>query len=255
MKLEISLSPEVIFHVGSFPVTNSFLLMVGVSLFLIVLFFVVGRSLKSVPKALQNFIEVLFEGAFGFMDSILENKEQTRKAFPFIFTLFVFILTANLANFIPGQAALTINEGGKMVPFFRGVMADYGMVFVLTIISVITIQIVGVIICGPFGYLGKFINFKNPLLFFVGILEIVGEVAKILSLSFRLFGNIFAGEVLLSVFLFIFPFILPLPFMLLELVTALIQAFVFSVLTLVFIKMAGETSHEQQEDKAEMGGL
>jgi F-type H+-transporting ATPase subunit a len=254
MKLEISLSPEVIFHVGSFAVTNSFLLMIGVSLFLIILFFVVGRSLKSVPKTLQNFMEILFEGAFNFMDSILENKEQTRKAFPFIFTLFVFILTANLANFIPA-AALTINSGGKMVPFLRGVMADYGMVFVLTIISVITVQIVGVIICGPFGYLGKFINFKNPLLFFVGILEIVGEVAKILSLSFRLFGNIFAGEVLLSVFLFIFPFILPLPFMLLELVTALIQAFVFSVLTLVFIKMAGETSHEQQEDKAEMGGL
>jgi F-type H+-transporting ATPase subunit a len=254
MKLEISLSPEAIFHIGSFAVTNSFLLMVGVSLFLIILFCVVGSNLKSVPKKLQNFIEILFEGAFNFMDTILEDKEATKKAFPFIFTLFIFILTANLANFIPA-AALTVNYGGKMVPFFRGVMADYGMVFVLTIISVITVQIVGVIICGPFGYLGKFINFKNPLLFFVGILEIVGEVAKILSLSFRLFGNIFAGEVLLSVFLFIFPFILPLPFMVLELVTALIQAFVFSVLTLVFIKMAGETSHEQQEDKAEMAGL
>jgi F-type H+-transporting ATPase subunit a len=242
MKLEISLSPEVIFHIGSFPVTNSFLLMIGVSLFLVIIAITVGRSLKAVPKTLQNLIEIIFEGAWNFIDSILNDKEKTRKAFPFIFTLFIFFLVANLANFIPGQAALTIKEGDKLIPILRGVMADYGMVFVLTLISVITVQIVGVIICGPFGYLGKFFNFKNPLLFFVGLLEVVGEVAKILSLSFRLFGNIFAGEVLLSVFLFIFPFILPLPFMLLELVTALIQAFVFSVLTLVFIKMAGETA-------------
>lgn len=216
--------------------------MIGVSLFLALVAIAVGRSLRAVPKTLQNLIEIIFEGAWNFIDSILNDKEKTRKAFPFIFTLFIFILVANLANFIPGQAALTIKEGDKLVPVLRGVMADYGMVFVLTLISVITVQIVGVIICGPFGYLGKFFNFKNPLLFFVGLLEVVGEVAKILSLSFRLFGNIFAGEVLLSVFLFIFPFILPLPFMLLELVTALIQAFVFSVLTLVFIKMAGETA-------------
>lgn len=242
MKLEISLAPETIFHIGSFPVTNSFLLMIGVSLFLVIVAIVVGRSLRSVPKTLQNFIEIIFEGAWNFIDSILNDKEKTKKAFPFIFTLFIFILVANLANFIPGQGALTIKEGHALVPVLRGVMADYGMVFVLTLISVITVQVVGVIMCGPFGYLGKFLNFKNPLLFFVGILEIVGEVAKILSLSFRLFGNIFAGEVLLSVFLFIFPFILPLPFMFLELVTALIQAFVFSVLTLVFIKMAGETA-------------
>jgi F-type H+-transporting ATPase subunit a len=104
------------------------------------------------------------------------------------------------------------------------------------------VQVVGVMTCGPFGYLGKFLNFKNPISFFVGILELIGEFAKILSLSFRLFGNIFAGEVLMSVFLFLFPFLLPLPFMFLELITAVIQAFVFAILTLVFIKMAGETA-------------
>jgi F-type H+-transporting ATPase subunit a len=230
-------------------------MMIGISLFLAIVAVIGGRRLKAIPRVFQNLVEMIFEGSWNFANSILEDPKKTNKAFPFIFTLFIFILVANLANFVPGQAALTISEGDKMIPLLRGVMADYGMVFVLTITSVIIIQIVGVIICGPFGYLGKFINFKNPMLFFVGLLEIVGEVAKILSLSFRLFGNIFAGEVLLSVFLFIFPFFLPLPFMVLELLTAFIQAFVFSVLTLVFIKMAGETSHDQQTDKPDLANL
>ncbi|MDD5527485.1 MAG: F0F1 ATP synthase subunit A [Patescibacteria group bacterium] len=240
MKLDISLSPEAVFHLGSLPITNSFLLMIFVTLFLIVGAIWLSRNVKLAPKGFQNAVELIFEGALDFVDTIMNDKDKTRKVFPFVFSLFIYILVANLVNFIPGQAALTINEGGKFVPVLRGVMADYGMVLVLTIISFVTVQVVGIMSFGPFGHLGKFINFSNPMNFFVGILELVGEFAKILSLSFRLFGNIFAGEVLLSVFLFLFPFILPLPFMVLELGTALIQAFVFSVLTLVFIKMAGE---------------
>jgi F-type H+-transporting ATPase subunit a len=242
MKLEISIAPEAIFHIGSFPVTNSFLLMAGVTLFLIVCTIVLNRKMSLVPKGFQNLVEMLFEGALDFIDTIMNDKAKSRKVFPFVFSLFIFILVANLVNFIPGQSALTIHEGEKLVPVLRGVMADYGMVFVLTMISFITVQVVGVMMCGPFGYLGKFINFKSPIKLFVGVLELVGEFAKILSLSFRLFGNIFAGEVLLSVFLFLFPFLLPLPFLGLELITAVIQAFVFAVLTLVFIKMAGETA-------------
>ncbi|KKP80374.1 MAG: ATP synthase subunit a [Candidatus Moranbacteria bacterium GW2011_GWF2_35_39] len=119
-------------------------------------------------------------------------------------------------------------------------MSDYGMVFVLTAISIITIQIVAIIAHGPFGYLGKFINLKSPLAFVLGLMDLIGELSKILSLSFRLFGNIFAGEVLGLVMLFLAPFIVPLPFALLGLITAIIQGFVFSLLTLIFISMAGE---------------
>jgi F-type H+-transporting ATPase subunit a len=240
MKLEISLAPETIFHIGDFPVTNSFLLTLVVTFFLAIFGVVVGRNLKTVPRGIQNAVEMVFEGFYNFTESIIGDREKAKKAFPLVFSFFLFILVANLVNFIPGQPALTIQEGEKAVPVLRGVLADYGMVFVLTIISFLTVQIVGVAMCGPFGYLGKFINFKNPVEFFVGILELIGEFSKILSLSFRLFGNIFAGEVLLSVFLFLSPFFLPLPFMFLELLTAVIQAFVFSVLTLVFIKKAGE---------------
>jgi len=240
MKLEISLAPETVFHLGSFPVTNSFLLMIIVTVFLIVFAIVITRSLKPVPKGWQNIVELLIEGGRDFIRETIGDEKKTMKVFPLVFTLFIFILTANLINFIPVQQSLFINNGEKMVPLFRGVMADYGMVFVLTIITVLTVQISGIIMCGPFGYLKKFFNFKNPLTFFVGLLEFVGELSKILSLSFRLFGNIFAGEVLMSVMLFLLPFLVPLPFMALELITAIIQAFVFSMLTLVFIKMAGE---------------
>ena len=240
MKLEISLSPEALFHIGSFPVTNSFLLMVIVSVVLMLFFIIVAKNLKTIPRGWQNLTELLLDGGRSFIEDTIEDKVKAKKVFPLVFSLFIFILVCNLANFIPGQSALLFNNGEKMVPFFRGVMADYGMVFVLTIITVLTVQISGFIMCGPFGYLGKFLNFKNPLTFFVGILELIGELSKILSLSFRLFGNIFAGEVLLSVMLSLMPFFVPLPFMVLELLTALIQAFVFSMLTLVFIKMAGE---------------
>ena len=126
-------------------------------------------------------------------------------------------------------------------------MADYGMVFVLTAISVITVQIVAIFTHGPFGYLKKFINFSSPLAFALGLMDLIGELAKILSLSFRLFGNIFAGEVLGMVMLFLAPFILPLPFAMLGLITAVIQGFVFSLLTLIFISMAGEIEVEREK--------
>jgi F-type H+-transporting ATPase subunit a len=243
MKLEISLAPEALFHIGSFPVTNSFLMMLAVTLFLSIFVIVLSKRLKMSPAGAQNIFEMLIEGGKDFIKSIIDDDKKAKKVFPLVFTLFVFILIANLANFIPGMA-LTLKEGEKFVPIFRGAMADYSLVLVLTLITVITVQITGVIMCGPFGYLSKFINLKNPLKCFVGLLELIGEFAKILSLSFRLFGNIFAGEVLLSVMLFLAPFFIPLPFMALELITAIVQAFVFSVLTLVFIKMAGEMEGE-----------
>jgi F-type H+-transporting ATPase subunit a len=240
MKLEISLAPEALFHIGSFPVTNSFLMMLAVTLFLSIFVITLSKRLKMSPTGSQNVFEMMIEGGQSFIKSIIDDDKKVKKVFPLVFSLFVFILIANLANFIPGQMALTLKEGDRFVPVFRGVMADYSMVLVLTLITIITVQITGFIMCGPFGYLGKFFNFKNPLKLFVGLLEFIGELAKILSLSFRLFGNIFAGEVLMSVMLFLAPFIIPLPFMALELMTAVVQAFVFSVLTLVFTKMAGE---------------
>lgn len=264
--MNISLSPEILFYINSFPVTNTFFWSVVLSLFMITITLLVRFSLKKVPGRIQNLIEILLEGGFNFVQSVTGSKEKAKKIFPLVFTMFIFTLLANLLPYIPGQSAFSLIKGDESIPIFRAIMSDYGIVFVMTLITVITTQIVAIIVHGPFGYLGKFINlsgiklflkelskgkfkigilFQGLLDFFLGVMDVVGELAKIVSLSFRLFGNIFAGEVLGAVMLFLFPFFTPLPFIFLGLLTALVQAFVFSVLTLIFITMASEIEEDE----------
>jgi len=233
--MNISLSPEI-------------LLSIILSLFLILLTLYINKKLKQIPGKLQNIAEIIIEGGMSFINSITNDNKKTKRLFPLIITMFIFIATANLITIIPGQAAITLHKSEGAIPLFRAIMSDYAMVFILTIISIIVVQIVAIITNGPFGYLGKFFNFKNifknpkslPLDLFLGFMDLIGEISKILSLSFRLFGNIFAGEVLTVVMLFLFPFFAPLPFLFLGILTAIVQAFVFSMLTLVFISMASE---------------
>lgn len=259
--MNISLSPEVIFNIGSFGVTNSFFWSVLLALTIMIVTLLIVKGLKTIPGRMQGLFEVVIEGAYEFVRSVIGDDKKARKVFPLVFTMFIFTLAANLATFIPGQAAIEIHRGEGAVPLFRAVMADYSLVFVMTMISIITTQVVAIAVAGPFGYIGKFINlsgFKKAITekvsfkervgifaqagldFFLGLMDIVGELAKVISLSFRLFGNIFAGEVLGAVMLFLAPFFVPLPFLFLGLLTALVQAFVFAVLTLIFITMASE---------------
>ncbi|MFA4834315.1 MAG: FoF1 ATP synthase subunit a [Patescibacteria group bacterium] len=240
MELSVKLAPDILFFIGGFPVTNTFFWSLFISLFLIIFTLFVRARLKLIPGGLQNIVELLLEGGYSFVRSIAGTEKKTKRLFPLVFTMFVFILVANLATYIPGQSAVTLHKEEGVVSVFRAVIADYGMVFAMTLVTFLITQIVLIAVHGPFGYLGKFINLKGPMQFFLGLMDLVGELAKVISLSFRLFGNIFAGEILGAVMLFLFPFFLPLPFMFLGLVTAVVQAFVFSVLTLVFITLASE---------------
>lgn len=250
MELNISIAPEIIFYIKSFPMTNSLLWSIFISTFLILTTLIIRFSLKMVPGKLQNCAEVLIEESFNFVKLVTGCEKKAKKVFPLFCTLFIFILAANLFTFIPGQAAITVKNGAGVVSVFRAAMADYGMVLVLTIISVIIIQVTAIVTHGPLGYLGKFLNFHSPLKFFLGLMDIVGEIAKVLSLSFRLFGNMFAGEVLGMVMLFLIPFIVPLPFMFLGVLTAIVQAFVFATLTLVFITLASEIEPDELVEQA-----
>lgn len=249
MSLNISLSPEILFHLGSWPITNTFFWFLLVVVFLAVGAIFFRRHLKMRPGKFQSLIEMLIDGAFSFMVSITGDEKKAKKAFPLIFTMFFFVFFCNLLTFIPGQAAVTLKTAEGVVPLFRAIIADYGLVFLMTIIGVIIMQIVTIAAVGPFGYIKKFINFSNPLNFFLGLMDLIGEIAKVISLSFRLFGNMFAGEVLGAVMLFLAPFIVPLPFSFLGLLTAVVQPFVFSVLTLVFISMASESGEETEKEK------
>jgi F-type H+-transporting ATPase subunit a len=259
--MHISLSPEILFYIGAFPVTNSFLLMFALSAGLI-LFSVIGaKHLKLVPSKIQSISELVFEGSWNFALGIVGSEKKTRKVFPYVFTIFIFVLLANLLTLIPGQSAVSWQASGGAIPFFRAIMADYGLVFIMTITSVIMMQIITIAAMGPLGYVGKFINIKNLAGFFAGIvkgklkfsilaqgfldvflgfMDLIGELAKVFSLSFRLFGNVFAGEVLGAVMLFLLPFFGPVPFLFLSLLSSCVQAFVFAVLTLVFVNMASE---------------
>ncbi|PKM91029.1 hypothetical protein CVU82_04365 [Candidatus Falkowbacteria bacterium HGW-Falkowbacteria-1] len=248
MNLDISLSSDILFNIGNFPVSNTFFWTVITSIFLMSVFVLSARKMKSVPGGFQNFLEMLLEGAYSFVESVVGPGKAAKRIFPLVATMFIFILFSNLIVYIPGQSAVSLYRDGGSVAVFRAIMSDYSLVLVMTLIAVITTQIVAIAVVGPFKYLGKFINLKGPLDFFLGIMDLVGEIAKIVSLSFRLFGNIFAGEVLGMVMLFLAPFFVPLPFMFLGLLTAVVQAFVFAVLTLVFVSMSLELK-EAEESK------
>ncbi len=250
--MEISLAPETIFSIGSFPITNTVLVTFFLSIFIIVVSLILRSRLKLVPRGFQNIFEYILEAFLGLIYSVTQDRKQTKKFFPLVMTIFIFVILSNWVELLPGLGTVGINEQihGEtiLVPFLRSTSADLNATLAIALISVFSIQFMGIAAIGFFKYAGKFfVNpFKKPFYVigtFVGLLEIIGEVAKVISFSFRLFGNIFAGEVLLIVMLNLVPYIVPLPFLFLELFVGFIQALVFSTLTLVFLKTAATDSH------------
>jgi F-type H+-transporting ATPase subunit a len=241
--MEISLAAEKIGQIDSLPVTNSMVLSWIASMVLIAVSLLATRKMTLVPAGLQNVFETVVEFLYDTVNNVFGDERITKKYFPFIATFFIFILANNWLGTLPGVGSIGFNEakasGTIFVPLLRPGNADLNHTLALAAISVIVTQFIGVTAIGFFKYAGKFLNFKGgPIGLFVGLLELVGEFTRVLSFSFRLFGNIFAGEVLLTVMMSILPFIAPIPFTLLELFVGLIQALVFTMLTLVFIKIA-----------------
>lgn len=219
---------------------------------LVLIAFAVRSKLSAVPKGAQNLLEWVFEQALTLMDSVTGSRALSYKFFPVVMTIFLFVLFSNLIEVVPGLGTIGIWEvhHGKevLIPFIRSSSADLNVTLAIAIVSVLATQILGIAVLGGIKYAGKFfvLPWKAPYVVgtFVGLLELVAEMAKVVSFSFRLFGNIFAGEVLLTVALFLVPYIVPLPFLFLEIFVGLVQAVVFSMLTLVFMKMA-VTGHEE----------
>lgn len=250
--MDISLAAEPIFHLGPLTVTNSLINALVASL---LLFGFVGllrlRGLNSIPRGLQNLAEVIVEGLLTLIRSVTGDRKRAEKFFPIIATIFIFIMISNYLGLIPGVGPIGFHEEHEgrevFIPLFRAATADLNTTLALAFIAVITTHVFGVTALGLWKHLGKFVNFKllfkNPILFAVGILEIFGEISKIVSFSFRLFGNIFAGEVLLIVMGGLVAYLAPIPFYFLELFVGFIQALVFAMLTLVFLTMATEQPH------------
>ena len=312
--MHVSLTAEKLFDLGPLPVTNS-LMTTWLVLLLITLFAIVFRlRLKKHPKGVQNVVEAIMEAFRGLVDSVTNSEKQTKKFFPVVFTIFLFVLLNNWAGLIPGVGSIGIfhnstaaheaavevttktvlpkveasdlpaaatttstevkendamentetdavitheaetgteiaeaGESGShespFTPIFRPGTADLSFTLALAFCAVLLTQVMGVMSLGGWGYFSRFLNFKNPIHFFVGLLEIVSEFSKVISFSFRLFGNIFAGEVLLTVIIALAPYIIPMPFYGLEIFVGAVQALVFAVLTLVFFNGAVTEAH------------
>jgi F-type H+-transporting ATPase subunit a len=242
-----TLASETIAHIGSFEVRNT-LLMAWLAMAVLIL---IGMALKStryklIPGRFQMAGELVIGGLFDFFDSILGNTKRTRLVFPLVATMFLFILVANWMGILPGVGSITVmgmHEGEEMaMPLFRSMNADVNMTLVFAVVAIIVAQVLGIAALGIVPHLGKYFiaPWKKPygIATFVGLLEFIGEFTRIISFSFRLFGNIFAGEVLLMVISALVPYIIPIPFFGMELFVGFIQALVFAMLTLVFISMA-----------------
>jgi F-type H+-transporting ATPase subunit a len=236
--LNISLSAEDVFHVGSWPVTNAMLLAFVVLVVLTVIAITLKNKIVMVPGMLQNVAEVVLEGALGMMDSVLGNRKTSEKYLPLVFTIFLFVLFSNWLGLLPGVGSIMVGHGADAVPLFRSPASDLNFTLALALIAVTMVNVFGVAAMGLKERIAVFFNVSSPLKFFVGILELISEFARIISFTFRLFGNVFAGEVLLAIMALLVPYLVPLPFMFLEVFVGFIQAFIFGMLTLVFVALA-----------------
>ena len=246
---EVSIKPEVIFHIGSFPITNSQITGTLVTLlFIIVARYYYLNMNKKVGKKPHLFylLHYINYSLYNLIKNIFGEK-RAEKFFYLIAGFFIYIILQNWFGLLPGIGSIVVEvyeHGEKIaVPLFRGANADINSTLALALTSVGLTQYYGFKILGFRGYLSKFINFSNPINFFTGILEIISEISKVVSFSFRLFGNIFAGEVLLVIIALLVPILASFPFLLLELFVGFIQALVFSVLTAVFLSIAIEKHH------------
>lgn len=236
--IHVALSADTLFHIGTFPVTNSLFVTMIASTILIATALKFSKVVSTIPGKFQAFLELIFSGLLDFMDGITGDRKATQRYAPITMTIFFFVLVANWLELFPGVESIMFNG----VPLLRSPSSDFNLTLTLAVVAVVSTHVMGVKALGAAKHVKKYFS-ANPINTFIGIIEIVGDLAKMLSFSLRLFGNIFAGSVLLIVIGFLVPWGAPLPFLGLEIIVGLIQALVFSVLTLVFMTMATAEHH------------
>jgi F-type H+-transporting ATPase subunit a len=224
------------------------------------------RKIEVIPGAGQNFLEAVVEGFYGAVDGLLGHK-LAHKAFPLLGTLFIFILISNWFGLLPGVGSIGWQEGEKFVPLLRPGTADMNMTIAMAAVSMVLWFVWTMQVTGPSAFIKELFGVKGgmtgpilillvPLFLFVGVLEVVSILVRPVSLSLRLYGNIFAGENMLATMINIghlfhapdwlckvLSCIVPVPFYFLELLIGFLQAMVFTLLVLVYLQLS--TSHEE----------
>lgn len=244
----IEIKAETLFHIGPVPVTNSLLLgILGYGIVIWLLFSTVRAIKSGKPTIISRLITMIFEMLYGTVEQVVGSRDIARRVAPLAITLFFVIIVNYWLGILPFVGPVTYDG----VPMFRGLVADMNVTFAFAIISMVMVQIYALKTHGFFGNIGRYLRnpIKDPAGAFEGILELIAEFSRLLALSLRLFGNVFAGEVLLVVVGYMTAYFAPvavLPFMIFELFIGSIQAYVFFMLTVVFIAL-GMASHDAHE--------
>lgn len=244
----VSLPAEAIFHIGSLPITNSFITgIIGTSLVIWMLFFVAGRVRNDKKNRFVSLVQWVFEGLYGTVEQAVGDKILARKLAPLVITMFFFILINYWVGILPIVGPIAVDG----IPVFRSLIADLNVTFALAIVTIVMAQVYAIGAHGYFGNLGRY--FRNPIKdaagAFEGILELIAEFSRLVGLSLRLFGNVFAGEVLLAMIAFLTVYFMPIalpPFYIFELFIGAVQAYIFFMLTTVFISL-GLATHGHAE--------
>jgi F-type H+-transporting ATPase subunit a len=268
---EVTLFAEPITHYGNFAITNALLTAWVVVGIIIILSAILRKKLSEVPGKFQNVFEIIIEEALSLCDQVTNNRALSVRIFPIAISVFFFILLNNWLGIFPLGGFGIIEEGDNglaFIPYLRGGTADINTTIALAVMAVVGANIFGVMSLGIWKTFNKYVNLKAlgqifskfrkeptiiivaPITFFVGLIEIIGEFAKVASLSFRLFGNVFAGEVLLASMAAIMAYVIPIPFLFLEIIVGVIQALIFATLLVVYFTIAS-SDHDSDHHESQ----
>jgi len=255
------LPAEVVFNIFGFPITNSVIAAWLTIIVLVGISYAVTRKVKLIPSRLQAFLESILGWLYGFCQEVA-GEENGRRFFPVVTTIFLFVIMNAWLGLLPGFGSIYITgPEGEHVHLLRPANTDINMPLAIALMSFIFVEYFGIRSLGGFRYLSKFVNvgglgrglkqvfsgklkagmgemFSGAINIFVGMLEALSELIRIVSFTFRLFGNMTAGEILLLIVMFLVPWVVALPFYGLELLVGFVQALIFGGLTLVFLTLA-----------------
>ncbi len=260
------LPAEVVFHIFRFPITNSIVGAWFTIIMLVGFSYVAARQPKLIPGRVQMLLEFILGALLSFCKSVA-GEQNGRRFFPIVATIFLFVAFNAWLSLLPGFGSILIHTEHGEAHLLRGANTDINMPLALALASFVFVEYFGLRMRG-IRYLGKFLNvgsFLNSmgLVFrgklkaglsrlmngviniFIGLLEGLSEFIRIISFTFRLFGNMTAGEILLMVAVFLVPWVFALPFYGLELLVGFVQALIFGGLTLIFLTVAVTAHHEE----------
>lgn len=235
----MQINADVLFTIAGFPVTNTIAATLITDIIIVIAVIAVTRVIALRPGRFQSAAESVVNYFYDTAYNITGDRASF--IYPWIAAFFIFIVISNLVALLPGFETVrvfTAGSGEHGVPLLRSATSDLNTTLALAVVSVFATHCLSIRYTGFKSYISRFLSFKMfPIFLFVGMLEFVNELAKFVSFSFRLFGNIFAGEIVLGTTYYLFPFLA------LELLVAIVQALVFAMLTLSFMSVFTDKSH------------